>query len=79
MKQKNENQQRLLYNRAEAAKLLSLSIGTLNIAIARGMIIGKKRLIPHSALVAFSQKNLPLIWPAKLHGKTIGVKIAKTA
>ena len=27
--------------------------------------IGSKRLIPHAALVAFSQKNLPQLWPAK--------------
>jgi excisionase family DNA binding protein len=64
----------LLYRRPEAAELLSISISTLDIAIARGLIasrkIGKSRLIPRDALLAFSQKDLPLLWPEKVAGKT---------
>jgi len=74
MKQKSATQ-RLLYSRAEAAQLLSISISTLDIAIFRGLItarkIGRKRLVPHAALVAFSQKNVPVVWPAKVAGKTV--------
>jgi excisionase family DNA binding protein len=73
-KQKNETQ-RLLYSRAAAAELLSISISTLDIAILRGLLparkIGRKVLVPHASLMAFSKKNLPLIWPEKINGKTV--------
>jgi excisionase family DNA binding protein len=58
---------RLLYSRKEAAERLSVSISTLDMLLARGKLpsrkIGRKRLIPHAALVAFSQKNLTQLWP----------------
>jgi hypothetical protein len=73
MKPKTETQ-RLLYSRAAAAELLSISISTLDIAILRGLLparkIGRKVLIPHGALATFSQKNFPVLWPAKVGGKT---------
>jgi hypothetical protein len=73
MKPKTETQ-RLLYSRAAAAQLLSISISTLDIAILRGLLpcrkIGKKVLVPHASLKAFSQKNFPRIWLAKVGGKT---------
>ena len=66
---------RLLYTRREAAERLSLSISTINMLIGRGLIasrkLGSKRLIPHGALVAFSQKNLTQLWPPKRNGKTV--------
>jgi excisionase family DNA binding protein len=61
--------QKILYSRKEAAQLLSLSISTLDMLISRGMLasrrIGSKRLIPHGALIAFAQKNIPLLWIPK--------------
>ncbi|HEV1992476.1 MAG TPA: excisionase family DNA-binding protein [Candidatus Dormibacteraeota bacterium] len=74
---------RLLYSRAEAAERLSLSISTVDMLLARGLLgsrkLGSKRLIPHAALVAFSQKNLPKLWPSKRAGKTFRPAIAKDA
>lgn len=69
---------RLLYTRKEAAQLLSLAVTTLDVALSRGMLssrkIGKKRLIPHASLVAFSQKSIGAIWPKKRNGKTVNTE-----
>jgi excisionase family DNA binding protein len=67
--------QKILYSRKEAAQLLSLSVSTLDMLVSRGTLpsrrIGAKRLIPHAALVAFAQKNLPSLWLPKSDGKTV--------
>ena len=67
--------QKILYTRKEAAKLLSISTSTLDVYIAKKEItsrrIGGKRLIPHTALVAFSQKNIfETAWQSNGRGKT---------
>ena len=52
---------RLLYDRKEAAKQLSISVRSLDYLIAARKLetrrIGKKVLIPHSSLVQFSKSN----------------------
>ncbi len=72
--------QKLLYSPKESAQLLSLSLSTVRMLLARGMLssrrIGSKRLIPHGVLVAFAQKNLPALWPPKCDGKTVRRTIA---
>ncbi len=73
LRQQPKPVQKILYTRKEAAELLSISTSTLDVCIARGWLasrrIGHKRLIPHMALVAFSQKNLPAVWLANGEGK----------
>lgn len=52
---------RLLYDRKNAAKALSISIRSLDYFLANGAFqtrkIGKKRLIPHSELVRFARSD----------------------
>lgn len=52
---------RLLYDRKEAARQLSISVRSLDYLIAGGQMetrrIGKKVLIPHVALSRFAQAN----------------------
>jgi len=52
---------RLLYDRKEGARQLSISVRTLDYLIAAKELetrrIGKKVLIPHAALVRYSQGN----------------------
>jgi excisionase family DNA binding protein len=68
--------QKILYTRKEAAEMLSLSVSTVDMLISRGVLgsrkIGHKRLIPHAALVSFSQKNHAQLWVPKseTHGQT---------
>ena len=60
---------KLLYSRKEAAELLSISLATLQILIARGEIrtrrFGTRRLIPHEELLRVAKKDIPEIWPEK--------------
>ena len=60
---------KLLYSRKEAAELLSISMGTLEILIARGDVrtrrFGKKRLIPYEELLRVSKRDISKIWPEK--------------
>lgn len=69
---------RMLYTRREAAKILSLSVSTIQMLVSRGLLssrkIGSKRLIPHASLVAFSQKNLPSLWLPKHNGRTVNTE-----
>jgi len=64
---------RLLYTRKEAAKLLSVSLSSVDLLIARNFLItrkiGHKRLISHASLVAFAQKNTPRLWASESNGK----------
>lgn len=52
---------RLLYDRKEAARQLSISVRSLDYLIAGGQLetrrIGKKVLIPHGSLSRFAQAN----------------------
>jgi hypothetical protein len=54
---------RLLYDRKEAARQLSISVRSLDYLIAAKMLdtrrIGKKILIPHAELVRFAKGNHP--------------------
>jgi len=54
---------RLLYDRKEAARQLSISVRSLDYLIAGRELetrrIGKKVLIPHGSLVRYSQGNHP--------------------
>jgi len=58
--------ERLLYSREEAAEQLSVSVATIDLLISRGLLLsrkmGKKRLIPRAALIAFAQKNQSALW-----------------
>ena len=52
---------RLLYNRKEAARLLSISVGSLDYLIANKELstrtLGKRKLIPHGDLVKFARAD----------------------
>jgi excisionase family DNA binding protein len=58
---KSSDTHRLLYDRKTAAQQLSISVRSLDYLIAAKQLetrrIGKKVLIPHSALVRFAQGN----------------------
>lgn len=66
--------EKLLFTRAEAAAMLSLSESTLDVAIARGMLRarrnGRRVLIEKRELEKFSRADHPRIWPASSDGKT---------
>lgn len=66
---------KLLYSRAAAAELLSISVATLDVSIARGMLKvmrkGRRVLIEPAELEKFSRRDTPQIWPAKDNGKTV--------
>jgi excisionase family DNA binding protein len=53
--------QRLLYDRREAARQLSISVRSLDYLIAKKKLgtrrLGKKVLIPHAELVRFASTN----------------------
>lgn len=66
---------RLLYSRAEAAALLSISVSSIDVMVGRGMIRsrrqGRRVLIPKTEVERVSRQNIPRIWPAKENGKTV--------
>ena len=74
---------RLLYTRKEAAKLLSISLSSVDLLIARNFLItrkiGHKRLISHASLVAFAQKNTPRLWAGESDGKSRAGEIVEHA
>jgi hypothetical protein len=67
-----------LLTRQEARAQLKISLSSLEVAIARGMIkvrrIGSGKgcrvLIPQSELDRFLRRDVPSIWPQKQDGKT---------
>lgn len=69
---------RLLYTRAEAAHMLSMSTSSLDILIQRGEFHVKRigtgpcaRIFLHvNEIEAFAKRDTPKIWPAKVNGKT---------
>ena len=65
----------LLYTRKQGARLLGVSISSVQILIDRGEIRtkqwGKRKLIPHDELVRVSKQNFSEIWPEKRDGKTV--------
>ncbi len=83
MKSSKEVHHRLLYTRKEAAEILRISVSTLEVMIARGMLtvrrMGRKVLIPEAALTERSNKNVTRIWPRKVAGKTVRYVESDTA
>lgn len=71
----NKEIHRLLYTREEAAEILRISVDTLDVMVKRGLLtsrkMGRKTLIPDSALVERSQKSVTRIWPRKVDGRTV--------
>lgn len=61
-----EPSEKLLYTRSEAAEMLSFSVATLDVAIARGMLrarrAGRRVLIEKRELEKFSRADHPHIW-----------------
>jgi excisionase family DNA binding protein len=66
---------KILFTREEAAAALSLSISSIDVLVGRGMLRairkGRRVLIHRSELERVARQNTPVIWPAKLHGKTV--------
>lgn len=64
----------LLFSRAEAARRLEMSLSTLEVAIAHGLIKthhrGRRVFIRQSELERFAKRPLRRIWPPRLNGKT---------
>jgi excisionase family DNA binding protein len=61
-----EPSEKLLFTRAEAAGMLSLSVSTLDVAIARGMLRarrnGRRVMIEKREIERFSRADHPRIW-----------------
>jgi excisionase family DNA binding protein len=66
---------KLTYNRKEAAEMLSISVSSLDVLIGRGMLRairkGRRVLVHRTELERVARQNIPTIWPAKEHGKTV--------
>src|ERR1700683_1068899 len=66
---------KLLYTRPEAAGMLSISVSSLDVLIGRGMLRavrkGRRVLVHKTELERIARQNIPTIWPAKEHGKTV--------
>lgn len=66
---KPDHRPKLLYTRKEAAELLSISVGSLQILISRGDIrirrFGSRQLIPHEELERLAKRDIAQIWPEK--------------
>lgn len=67
--------EKLLYTRIEAARMLSISTSTVDVAIAGGMLRarrqGRRVLIEKREIEKFSRTDHPRIWPEAADGKTI--------
>jgi excisionase family DNA binding protein len=68
------NSDRILYSRKEAAQQLSISISTLEQLIAQGELqvrrLGKRILVPRTELERLSERDVHVVWPSKVNGKT---------
>lgn len=66
--------QKTLLTKKEAAATLSLSMGSLDILIARGEIevrqFGKRILVPGTELDRIAKRDVVKLWPTKKDGKT---------
>jgi excisionase family DNA binding protein len=60
--------EKLLFSRREAAELLSLSVSTLDVAVAQGMIrvrrMGRRVMFEKREIERFSRMDHQRIWPA---------------
>jgi excisionase family DNA binding protein len=65
---------KILFTRKEAAELLSLSVSSLDMMIARGMLKitrkGRRVLIYRTEIERVARQDVPRIWPSKIDGKT---------
>lgn len=63
-----------LFSRKDAATYVGLSVSTLDLAIARGMLrarrIGRRVLVPRVELDRFVRADHPELWPKKVNGRT---------
>jgi excisionase family DNA binding protein len=70
-----EPSEKLLFTRKEAAEMLSLSVATLDVAIARGMLRarrqGKRVLVEKRELEKFSRADHPRIWDSEGNRGTV--------
>jgi excisionase family DNA binding protein len=66
---------RLLYNKKEAAAQLSISVSTLDQLIAQGELevrrLGVRILIPRRELERLATHDVAIVWPQKINGKTV--------
>jgi excisionase family DNA binding protein len=69
---------RLLYNKKEAAAQLSISVSTLDQLIAQGELevrrLGVRILIPRRELERLATHDVAIVWPQKINGKTVRTK-----
>jgi excisionase family DNA binding protein len=67
--------QKSLFSKKEAAGLLSVSIASLDILIARGDLkhrrFGRRILIPGTEIDRLAKTDIVEFWPAKEDGKTV--------
>jgi hypothetical protein len=66
--------EKLLYSRKETAEALCLSVASIDMMIARGLLRaqhkGARVLVHRDEIARVSLKEIPTIWPAKVAGKT---------
>ncbi len=70
---------KVLYSRKETALALALSVSTVDVMIARGMLravhFGRRTLVHRDEIERvgrrIAQEDLPVVWPEKQNGKTI--------
>lgn len=62
-------------SKRDAAGMLSISVSTLDVLIARGELktrrMGKRMLIPREELDKVAKRDFPEAWPAKENGRTV--------
>ena len=60
---------KLLYTREEAAALLSISVGSIDVLIKRGLLrtrmFGRRCLLPREELERLAKRDLTEIWPER--------------
>ena len=70
---------KVLFSRAEAAAAFALSVSSLDVMIARGMLKttrkGRRVLIHKNEIDRVARQDIPRIWPAKRAGKTVNTAV----
>lgn len=71
---------KLLYSRQEAAEILSLSLGTIQELLHRGLLAGIRKgrlvLIHRDELERFAKEDTPAMWLPQENGKTVRSRVA---
>lgn len=66
---------KILYTREEAARMLSLSLGSIQELLHRGLLRGIRKgrwiLLHREELERFAAEDTPQIWLPKRNGKTV--------